>query len=140
MQAMFFIHTGDGAEEKTYARERQLLVKMWRLLRRDEAVSRHNLKVFLLGVMNYYLPALVGDEDATVAEVDQPTDAPSVDASFASEVVGHFVNDRLTYTEADAGKIHKAFQLFYENRSYVTKPSNQNPRLRSEVEEPSFHP
>jgi hypothetical protein len=101
-------------------------------------VSKENLRVFLLAVMNYYLPSM-SEDVGEAAEMAAVTDARS-EVSVASDSLGCFDSDRFRVSETDAGRIHKIFLLFYENRNSVTRPSNVNPRPRVEVDEPTFHP
>lgn len=120
LQQLYFIN--NNPENPRNDDEKSLVVKMWRLLGGDESgtVSKENLKTFVLAVMDCYISNEAGDNEA----------------SNLTTSIGKLVDGEFVLLKNEVNRLHRAFYMFYENRS---SHKTSTKKYKSKVEY-SFRP
>lgn len=128
LQRMFFIK--NNVSDKRHKEERDLILKVWKLLKGEENQSVHklNLLIFLNGVMSY-----------TTSSMSLPEMSEEDKSLLIPNKLGVWYKEYLYIKPEEVYSLHHKYELLYLNRVAVKNKSNVN---RTFKEEPvySFRP
>ena len=109
LQDMFFFIVDSDFQRAEI--EGALFKKMWKILGAEESneISMDNLKTFLLGIMNYFIPTIAHDDESTS--------------------LGKFISEKYYLRQEEVLRIHRMFMPLYENRISMLKKVGQQKKI-----------